>query len=182
MQKMQYLSRHQRLRLSEEGSRSQLSAHLPACLHRGLHPREAGTYLEVLEEVLMLGPSSQGVSNQPLLLAPLGLAGAPSGIFSGFWGPATCGLARSAIHSEGCGEQALASRCCALAGECRAMPLGRKQVAHGLEKEAPASPSPPAPPTAAWSNPTPGCSGLWGAGASDAPEEDLAFPQASEGK
>lgn len=30
-----------------------------------LHPREAGTYLEVLEEVLMLGPLLWGVSNQP---------------------------------------------------------------------------------------------------------------------
>lgn len=83
MQKMQYLSHHQRLRLSEEvGSRSQLSTHLPAHLHRGLHPREAGTYLEVLEEVLSLGPLLPGgCLTSPFFLYPLGLAGAPSGIF-----------------------------------------------------------------------------------------------------
>ena len=76
------------------------------------------------------------------------------------------------------------------------MPLGRKRVAHGLEKGGPASSLPPsasslphpasslptpAPPTAAQSHPTPGCSGLRGQGL-DVPEEDLAFPQSSEGK
>lgn len=83
VQKRQYLSRKQRLRLSEEtGSRSQLFAHLPAHLHRGLHPGEAGTYLEVLEEVLRLGPLLPGgCLTSPFFLHTLGLAGAPSGIF-----------------------------------------------------------------------------------------------------
>lgn len=77
---MTYLSHHQRLRalLSEEmDSRSQFPTLIPAALQGGLHPREAGMYLEFLkgEEALRLGPlHPEGCLTSPFFLNSLGLA------------------------------------------------------------------------------------------------------------
>lgn len=55
---------------------------------------------------------------------------------SGSWGASDIGLVESAIRSEGSGEQAPASGHQAhWQDSAGAMPLGRRQVTHALEKE-----------------------------------------------
>lgn len=158
-------------------SRHQFPTPIPAALHRGFHPRVAGTYLEVLqgEEALRLGLlHPEGCLTSTFFLNTLGLACAPSAMFC-FLGVQRHRTRKVRDCFEGSTEQApaqhghtagrVAPGQCPWAGGRRHCP--RKRRLHLLP------PTATARPTAAWYSPLPRVLGLQVGVCTPAQELDL---------